>query len=142
MAVERDRPYGGFHFQVTVGRRALDCIGVVLPRLLADPDVTAGRADAGDVANVAAVAPPHLVIRRGYCGSLDLYEWWHQERQPKRSRGRRVTVDLLDESRRPVTTWRFEGCRPVALEYSPLDAAASTLVIETITVTFDDVEMS
>lgn len=129
MAVERDRPYGSFHFQVTVGRRGLDCTGVVLPRFLV-------RAD-----DLVDDAPAHLVLRRGYTGSLDLYEWWQQERQPKRGRGRRVTVDLLDELHRPVTTWRFDGCRPVALEYSPLDAAESALTIETITLTFDTVEM-
>ena len=127
MAVARDRPYGGFRFRVTVARRELDCVGVVLPRLLV-------RADEPAPADF-------LVLRRGYTGSLDLYDWWLQERQPKRSRGRRVSVDLLDDAQRAVTTWRFEGCRPVELEYTPLDAAESAIVFETITLTFDDVEM-
>lgn len=128
MAVARDRPYGSFRFRVTVARRGLDCVGVVLPRMLVGTDADEPALD-------------RLVLRRGYTGSLDLYEWWHHERQPKRTRGRRVTVDLLDDDGRAVTTWRFEGCRPVALEYSPLDAGESALVFETITLTVDTAEM-
>ena len=50
------------------------------------------------------------------------------------------TVELLGEpSGEPVTTWRFVGCRPVALDYSPLNALESAIMIETISLTFDDV---
>ena len=126
MAVASDRPYGGFRFRVTVARRELACVAVALPRMT----VVADERDAG-----------HLVLRRGYNGSLDLYEWWQQERSPKPGRGRRVTVDLLGDDGRPVTTWQFDGCRPVALEYSPLDAAESAIVFETITLTVTRTEM-
>lgn len=76
----------------------------------------------------------HLVLRRGYAGAPDLREWWEQERKaPRRGRGRVVTVELLDEAGgATVTTWRFLGCRPVALHYSPLDALESAVVTETI----------
>jgi phage tail-like protein len=84
----------------------------------------------------------HLVLRRGFNGAMDLHEWWMQERGPKRSRGRVVTVELLDESHGPVATWRFAGCRPLALHYSSLDALESSAVIETIVLAFDDVEMT
>jgi phage tail-like protein len=128
MAVARDRPYGAFRFRVTVARRELDCVSVVLPRMTVRGDEQRPDTD-------------HLVLRRGYSGSLDLYEWWQRERQPKRSRGRRVTVDLLDDDGRPVTTWRFDGCRPVALEYTPLAATESAIVHETITLTVDTIEI-
>lgn len=126
MAVASDRPYGSFRFRVTVGRRELDCVAVALPRM----SVVTDEHDTG-----------HLVLRRGYAGSLDLYEWWRQERGPKPGRGRRVTVDLLGDDGRPVTTWQFDGCRPVALEYSPLDAAESAIVFETITLTVTTTDM-
>jgi hypothetical protein len=74
---------------------------------------------------------------------MDLHEWWMQERGPKRSRGRVVTVELLDETNSEVgVAWRFTGCRPVALHYSPLDALEAAVVTETIVLAFDDVEMS
>jgi phage tail-like protein len=88
-------------------------------------------------------ASPYLLLRRGFTGRLDLYEWWLQQRQPKRTAGRVVTVELLDEAHRDVgVTWRFTGCRPVALDYSPLDALASGLLIETARLAFDEVSMS
>ncbi len=143
MAVERDRPYGSFNFRVGIGGRGRASQGfseVRLPRFLLRPDVTAGR-DAGRDAGVGDSA--QLVLRRGFSGGLDLYAWWDQERQSKRSRGRIVTVELLDESsHEPVVDWRFVGCRPVALEYSPLNALESSVVVETIMLSFDHVEMS
>lgn len=143
MAVERDLPYGSFNFRVGIGGRGRASQGfseVRLPRFLLRPDVTAGR-DAGRDAGVGDSA--HLVLRRGFSGGLDLYAWWDQERQSKRSRGRIVTVELLDESsHEPVVAWRFVGCRPVALEYSPLNALESSVVVETIMLSFDHVEMS
>ena len=142
MAVERDRPYGSFNFRVGLGGRGRASEGfseVRLPRFLLRPDVTAGRDD-GRVDGVGDSA--HLVLRRGFSGGLDLYAWWDQERQSKRSRGRIVTVELLEESsHEPVVAWRFIGCRPIALEYSPLNALESAVVVETIVLSFDHVEM-
>lgn len=126
MALACDRPYGSFRFRVAVARRELDCVAVTLPRMTVDRDEH---------------DPGHLVLRRGYTGSLDLYEWWQQQRGPKPGRGRRVTVDLLGDDGRPVTTWQFDGCRPVALEYSPLDAAESAIVFETVTLAVTATEM-
>ena len=74
---------------------------------------------------------------------MDLHEWWIRERGPKPSRGRVVAVELLDESNTDVAVaWRFTGCRPIALHYSPLDALESAVVTETIVLAFDDVDMS
>ncbi len=140
MAVERDRPYASHHFRVGLGGRGgastraqAGFSEVILPRLAHD------RVH-NDPPPEFADSPALLVLRRGFAGSLDLYQWWDQQRQPKRSRGRTVTVELLGEpSGEPVTTWRFVGCRPVALDYSPLNALESAIMIETISLTFDDV---
>ncbi len=140
MANQRRDPYRNFNFRVAIGGRARagdGYSGVRLPTLLARPDVAADADNAlGDEDS------PHLVLRRGFTGAMDLHEWWMQERGPKRSRGRVVTVDLLDETNTEVAVaWRFTGCRPVALHYSPLDALESAVVTETIVLAFDDVEM-
>ena len=37
--------------------------------------------------------------------------------------------------------WRFRNARPVSLRYSPLNAMANALVIETIEIAFDDVDI-
>jgi phage tail-like protein len=141
VVVQRRDPYRNFNFRVGIGGRARANDGfsaVLLPTLLTRPDVAVDAESAlGDDGS------SHLVLRRGFTGAMDLHEWWMQERGPKRSRGRVVTVELLDETNTEVgVAWRFTGCRPVALHYSPLDALESAIVNETIVLEFDDVEMS
>jgi phage tail-like protein len=140
MAVQRRDPYRGFNFRVAIGGRARATEGFSSVRLPTMPTRPEFIADAGLALGDAHDA--HLVLRRGFTGALDLYEWWTQERGPKPGRGRAVTVDLLDETvREVVAAWRFTGCRPIALHYSPLDALGSTIVTESIVLTFDDVEI-
>jgi phage tail-like protein len=141
VAIQRRDPYRNFNFRVAIGGRSRANEGfsaVRLPTLLARPEVAAdAEAALGDEGS------SHLVLRRGFTGAMDFHEWWMQERGPKRSRGRVVTVELLDETNSEVgVAWRFTGCRPVALHYSPLDALESAVVTETIVLAFDDVEVS
>jgi hypothetical protein len=39
-------------------------------------------------------------------------------------------------------TWRLRNARPVSLAYSPLDALDGSVLMETIELAFDDVEMT
>ena len=141
MATQRRDPYRNFNFRVAIGGRARADDGfsaVRLPTLLTRPDMAIDAEG-----TLREEGSSHLVLRRGFTGATDLHEWWMQERGPKRSRGRVVTVELLDETNTEVAAaWRFIGCRPVALHYSPLDALEAAVVIETIVLAFDDVEMS
>ena len=141
MANQRRDPYRNFNFRVAIGGRSSANDGfsaVILPTLLSRPEVAIDAGIALDDEHSS-----HLVLRRGFTGAMDLHEWWMRERGPKPPRGRVVTVELLDETNTTVVVaWRFTGCRPVALHYSPLDALESAVVTETIVLTFDDVEMS
>lgn len=142
MAVERRDPYRSFNFRVAIGGRARAADGfseVHLPTLLIARDL----GSAGTGGEIAGEASPHLTLSRGFAGALDLYGWWDQERRSQKPRGRVVSIELLDDSRsETVATWRFTGCRPVALEYSALDALRSAVLVETIVLSFDDVEMT
>jgi hypothetical protein len=138
MALARDRPYGSFHFRVALGEGAKASAGfsqVVLPDLLARRDAPPEL--------VAGVTQTTLVLRRGFAGTLELYDWWNKARRSKRTRGRTVTVELLSEPHgKPAVTWTFSGCRPLKLTYSALDAQTSELLIETLELSFDDIEMA
>lgn len=141
MAVERRDPYRSFNFRVEIGGKAGGDGGFSLVRL----PTLAVRPEAVDAA-VAALGDrheTHMVLSRGFTGGRDLQEWWQQERTAaKPPRGRDVMVDLLDETNTQVVmSWRFGNCRPVALHYSPLDALSSDVVVETIVLTFADVEL-
>ncbi len=136
MATAGRRPYGSFNFSVTFAPGRRQPIGfseVVFPALPAcarselPPDVP----------------PPALLLKRGFDGTLDLYQWWDQVRRSRRSRPRTVTVALLDETlARAVVRWTFTGCRPLRLGYSRLDANASAVLIESLELSFEDVEIA
>lgn len=86
---------------------------------------------------------PRLVLKRGVSGSLDLYSWWDKARRGKAPQRRTVKVELLAEDQRTVVlTWRFFDARPLSLAYSPLNALEGGVVIETLELAFDRMEMA
>lgn len=90
------------------------------------------------------VAPPGdpLVLRRASVATLDLYAWWHRARQGKAPQRRTLRVMLLSEDHeRTLLTWRFRNVRPVALSYSPLLANEAALLIESLELAFDGMDM-
>lgn len=95
------------------------------------------RSDESD----ADFAPARLVLRRGVTGALDLYAWWDKSRRARRPQPRDVTVTLLGPGRTPVMSWRFSNARPVALSYSPLRASEGAVLMETIEIAFDAMQV-
>jgi phage tail-like protein len=150
MAVERhDRPHASAHFLVEIGRsnaRSAEAgfFEVVFPPFDVGARVTAKPTDVAAVdARTEPSAANHLVLRRGATGALDLYAWWDAARRGEAPRRRVVTVKLLaDDLRTVVLTWRFRNARPVRLSYSPLRAVDGGVLMETIELAFDGVEMS
>jgi hypothetical protein len=88
-----------------------------------------------------AADPPRLVLRRGVTGALDLYAWWDKSRRTRKPKPRDVTVTLLGSGHEPVMSWRFCNARPVALSYSPLRAVEGTVLLETIEIAFDAMQV-
>ena len=139
------RPHLNAHFIVDFGRGAPD-VGfceVVFPEFRIAP---AERVKRGGPP--VAPSPPteshsrHLILRRGVTGSRDLYEWWDQVRQGGARQSRTVTVQLMTpDLSRAVLTWRFYKARPVCLSYAPLNALQATVLIESVELEFDKMEM-
>lgn len=126
------------------------------------PDFFVQRVRSGTRSRTSAAVPgrppgetptEHLVLRRGVTASLELYQWFDEARgarrtapgrtAPSRTTSRRtVTVRLLAEDHATVAkTWRFSGARPVRLSYSPLRAMVAEIVIETLELAFDRVDV-
>jgi hypothetical protein len=83
-----------------------------------------------------------LILRRGVNGSRDLYTWWDEARRDRSSRPRTVNVQLMTpDLTRAVMTWTFHGARPVALSYTPLNALQAAVLIESLEVEFETVEI-
>ena len=83
----------------------------------------------------------HLVLSRGLTTNLDLWNWWEAARNGDPTVDRNVVVRLLDGTRQLVLTWQFRNAFPVVYRLSPLDAASSDLVIETVELAFDSMDV-
>lgn len=84
----------------------------------------------------------HLVLSRGLTTNLDLWTWWQSARAGDPAVDRTVRVRLLDSTRQPVLTWVFHNAFPAVYRLSPLDASSSALVIETVELAFDSMDVS
>ena len=130
----RDRPCAGANFLVSFGAgdarsASAGFSEVIFPTFTLDPP--------------AATAPEQtLLLKRGVTGSLDLYAWWNKARHGKAPQRRTVKVELLAEDHETVVmTWLFRNARPVSLAYSPLNALQVSVVIETLELAFDRMEV-
>jgi hypothetical protein len=136
----RDRPFLNTNFTVTLqppdsASRSMGFCEVILPEL---PVRRPAKTEA--VGSEAIV--PRLVLRRGFDGAADLRNWWKDTRRRKTPRPWTVVVQLLAEDcATVVATWIFTGARPASIGYSPLSASEPAVLIETVTLEFEDVEL-
>jgi phage tail-like protein len=148
VAEQRDRPHGNSNFLVEFGSGASRSGRTGFAEVEFAPftiaDTAAGQRGAAVAAAPASdAATPRLVLRRGVTGALDLYAWWDQARRGKAPPRRVMSVKLLAEDHATVVwTWRFRNVRPVSLSYSPLRGVDGGVLMETIELAYDDVEMA
>lgn len=136
----RDRPFLNTNFTVTLEPpdsvpQSIGFCEVILPELPV-------RRPAKTAAAESDVVVPRLVLRRGFDGAAVLRDWWKDTRRRKTPRPWTVTVCLLAEDcATVVATWIFAGARPVSLAYSPLHASEPAVLVETVALEFEDVEL-
>ena len=136
MALQRDRPYGNANFLVDFGDGNPESAAGGFSDVIF-PAFVIGTRDGEE-----AALPGHLILKRGFSGSLDLYEWWNTAWQGHAPKKKTLHVRLLAEDHETVVAvWRFRDVRPVSLSYSPLRANESGLVVETIEMAFERMEM-
>ena len=137
-AARRDRPLVNANFVVEIGAgKGSGFAEVVFGAFTAKP----GAAPPAATATAAPIAD-RVLLRRGATGALDLYAWWRQARDGRAPPRRTVTVKLLaDDHATVLMTWRFRNARPTSLAYSPLLAMEAGVLMETIAIAFDSVEM-
>ena len=139
-AAVRDRPLLNTNFVVELAAgKGSGFAEVVFGPFAAKP----GTALQPLATSISTPVADRLVLRRGATGALDLYAWWRQARDGRAPPRRTVTVKLLaDDHATVLMTWRFRNVKPVSLAYSPLDALDGAVLMETIELAFDDVEMT
>jgi phage tail-like protein len=73
----------------------------------------------------------NLVLRRGVDKDLALWNWFKTVRDGNLDR-RNVEILLLDAEHNAVRRWLIRGAWPVAYESSPLHAQGNEVVVETL----------
>ena len=79
-----------------------------------------------------------IILKRGIVKSDDDFYKWINTAQFNNVERRDVTISLLNESHEPVVIWKVKNAFPFKLEYSPLNAQGSEVVIESLTLAHED----
>jgi hypothetical protein len=132
MAEQRERPYTGSNFLVSIGEGDGRAPAAGFAEVVSPPFVDDRTREAS--AELDPRASHVLVLRRGVTGSPGLHQWWNETRRaPARGVRKTVTVQLLAEDHATVVlTWR----------YSPLRAMDGGVLLETVELAFHAVEMA
>lgn len=145
MAVLRDHPYGNARFVVQIdGIEESAFTEVHLPEL--GESVIEYREGADREVRARAIPGHphvgHLLLRRGFRGSLSLYRWYRDVADGAPGARRDVLVQLFDEGMTAVVaSWRLHGAWPARYAVSPLRALGSEVVTEEIELVSDRLEM-
>ncbi|HVN54191.1 MAG TPA: phage tail protein [Anaerolineaceae bacterium] len=140
MPVLRNQPYGNSNFRVEIdGLTPSNYLEVVLPDLALEIAEYREGTDRSDLGQKLIVRPRigNVILRRGFRGEKELYEWWKTNADGNLTR-RNVSVVLQDESRKDVVRWNMNDAIPARLSYSPLDGLDGSPLIETLELTVEN----
>ena len=139
VAEPRERPCSNANFRVDFGGADPRSVAAGFSEVIFPPFMV----DAPAVPPAAASIDNCLILKRGVTGNLDLHAWWQKARRGKAPQRRTLKIELLAEDQASVVlTWRFRNVRPFSLSYSPLRASEGAVLIETMALAFDSVEVS
>jgi len=136
-------PHPSFHFQVEAGFVRLGFARVTLPRL--EREVIRYR-EGADLAESARSLPGLLrlgdcLLERGVAPPDNEFFQWMNSIGVGKVQRRDVLVKLLDHQHQPVMAWHLRNAFPVLLDWSMLDAQHSAVLIETLRLGVDAVDV-
>ncbi len=148
MAIFRDDPYNCYDYLVNLGISDPESVSAGFSEILL-PDVAVdvieyriGNERTSGVRKLPGrVHYGNVTLRRGVIGALDLYQWMDQTRNGDQAFFREVTIVLRDENRRAVLTWIFHRAWPVRYSLSPLQAKGRDVLLESLELAFDRMDM-
>lgn len=127
-------PHPAFHFLVEAGLSRTSFARVRLPRL--ERDVIRYR-EGGSPEEISLSMPGLLkvgecVLERGVVPADDEFFKWLNTAAVGTVERRDVAIKLLDAQHQPVMIWHLRNCFPSVLDWSILDAQHSSVLIETL----------
>ncbi len=144
MAVQRDNPYPNFNFAVDIGASVgeIGFAGAEIPA--AEIGVIEYREGADRASAVrklpGRVSYGNVVLHRGIDGGLSLWEWFKAVRDGDLQR-RNVVITLHDERHESVQRWLLRDAWPVKYVTSDLNAQGNEVVIETLELAVESIEI-
>ena len=135
-------PVSSSRFTVNFGVDTVNFQEVILPD--SEIEVIEYR-DGSDVLSSVRKYPgltkySNLILKRGMTKSKELYEWFKQTKQGRLER-RDITVSILNEENEPFAVWKMKNCWPTKYSGSALKAKDSGIMIETVEIATEDVDV-
>ena len=149
MATQRDKAYCNFNFLVDLGTGNSDgpAAGfedVRLPEVWLDVlEYRNGNDKENAVRKLTGLEHcGNALLKRGAIGSLNLYQWYNDVRNGNQNALRTVTIQLQNEDHTAVVlTWKLLRARPVKLSFGPLNGKGNDVLIETLELACERLEM-
>jgi phage tail-like protein len=145
MAIFRNVPYGNARFTVEIDGVAQNGFTVVqLPEMSLEQ---AEYREGGELSLAAQILPNRprfgtLLLKRGFRGSLDLYQWWKAASMGAADVRRTVRVSLHNEDNSAVVVqWNLIRAFPIRHGFAPLDGQDGGPLIEQVELACASVEM-
>ncbi len=141
MTVGRQDPFRNFNFLVEIENIVQTGFSqVILPAAWADVIEYREGGDQTARKLQGRVHFGNLILTWGITGSLELYKWWKAIQDGHTDR-RRISVILLDGDRNPVRRWLFQNAWPVRYQPSVLDGRGHEVVMETLEIAHEGLEV-
>jgi phage tail-like protein len=144
MAIERDRPYVQFNFEVELGDapagfQEISNVGM---------EVTVAEYRTGDMMENSVMKITGLnkatdvTLKRGVVGKLDLYQWLNDIRNGNQNALRTVLIHLKSEDHtQDVLTWKLLRARIIKHVSGPFNAKGTDVAMEELTLSYERLEM-
>jgi phage tail-like protein len=143
MPQRRDDPYPDFNFRLEL--EGLEVAGFSEVRLPEGRIESIAYREGTDTTSAARLLPGRveygrLVLRRGFAGDATLFQWWQEVLQGNLER-RNVAVVLLDEQRQEVARWLLRRAWPAKWVGPELRGLGNEVVIETLELAHEGIEL-
>ena len=138
-----NNPHPAFNFQVDAGFARIGFARVLLPAL--EREVIRYRDGADRLETVHLLPGPlrvgECVLERGMVPPDNEFFAWLNTIGGGTVERRDITVRLLDHAHEPVMVWKLGNCFPSALQWSVLDAQHGAVLIETLRLAVEGVDV-
>lgn len=149
MAELRDRPYMQFNFLVDLGTGNTDgieagfqeCTNIGMEVTVAE--YRNGNEKENSVRKITGInKSTDVTLKRGLCGSVNLYQWLNDIRNGNQKAYRTVLIHLQNEDHTAtVLTWKLLRARIIKNVYGPFSAKGTEVAMEELTLAYERLEV-